>query len=1268
MQSESGILAPYVPRALLTRLARPIEVLSESVPCTMVLADVSGFTRLSERLARQGKEGAEQLVDVINACFSALLANAYGRGGSLVKFGGDAMLLMFYDQDGDQQHASRACCAAVEMRRILREVGRIRVGERPVVLRMSVGVHSGAYETFVVGGSHRELVIGGPAATAVVHMEEAACAGQILISADTAERLPRGCVSHECGPGWLLVRPPEPCEWRPPTGLPTPTEEVIAAFLPAAVRVDLLSGSAVPQHRTATIAFLQFGGLDRVLAAEGPESSARQLDELVRLVQDAAERYEVCFLDTDIAADGGKIRLSAGAPRVVGDDEERMLLTLRHIVDAGPSLPVRVGVHRGPVFTGQVGPAYRRWYAVMGDTVNLAARLVARAPVGHIYATRGVLGRAKTSFELTALEPFSVKGRSRRVDAADVGPPARAVVKRPAGRLQPPLVGRKREMSQVKAAIGAARRGRGTLLELVGETGSGKSRLLAEARGLAGGMTVLHATCEVYSRETPYRVWRDLLRQLLALGWDDPADKVLGRLDAEIAASTPELLPWLGLIAVVLDVPVPPSAEIQHLASGSSSSKLREVVLRFLGRALVVPTLVEIEHVHLMDAASIALFEALVRELESSAWAVLVTRREVPGGLILTDFRHERLDLGPLAHEDARALAVTAKESTHLPPHVVELAVERSAGSPEFLLDLLAAAAAGERDELPDNIGAATMARIDALDPRDGAIVRRAAVLGLSFSPHLLAHVLGAGEPMPDEAFWDRLSSVFARDPGGQVRFRRPAVQEAAYASLPFKLRRELHCVVGITLERDRSRTVEADPALLSHHFAAAGDCVRAHRYAMVAARHATERFSHADAAELYRRAIETARAGGLAADAPALAEAWEKLGDALRCTGELQAAARALTQARRLYYDPIAQARLCDSQAEVAERSGALTAAVRWLMRGLRYIEALQTTGARITRARLRSHLGGMRNRQGRWTEAVRVFREAIAEAEAVGELPALARACYGLDWALFELGPPSKPTHSWRALEIYEQLGDFEHEATVLNYLGMFAYFDGRWGEAIALYHKAREASERAGVPADAACTDCNVGEILSDQGRLDEAAAHLERARRVWLATGELPSVAFVDVLLARVAVRRGGSRAGVAQLKAATDELRRFGVDAYAEFGQALIVEAEAFTGDPTRALKLAREAMQQADQYRPVVERASGIALARLGRRDAAAEQLAHALQAARERRAYYEIAATIDVLDAIGRASDGLRRERDAILARLKVDRLPTRAVALTAA
>ena len=149
---------------------------------------------------------------------------------------------------------------------------------------------------------------------------------------------------------------------------------MIAAFLPAAVRTHLLGVESRPSTARLRLPSSAFGGLDELVAREGAAAAAQRLDELVRLVQEAADRYEVCFLDTDIASDGGKIRLSAGVPWVIGEDEERLLLALRHIVEAQPPLPVQAGVSWGPVFTAAVGPPYRRWYAVMGDTVNVAAR------------------------------------------------------------------------------------------------------------------------------------------------------------------------------------------------------------------------------------------------------------------------------------------------------------------------------------------------------------------------------------------------------------------------------------------------------------------------------------------------------------------------------------------------------------------------------------------------------------------------------------------------------------------------------------------------------------------------------------------------------------------------------------------------------------------------------------------------------------------------------------------------------------------------------
>ena len=336
---------------------------------------------------------------------------------------------------------------------------------------------------------------------------------------------------------------------------------------------------------------------------------------------------------------------------------------------------------------------------------------------------------------------------------------------------------------------------------------------------------------------------------------------------------------------------------------------------------------------------------------------------------------------------------------------------------------------------------------------------------------------------------------------------------------------------------------------MLSQHFALAGDHARAHRYAMVAAKRATERFSHADAARLYRRAIDAGRAYGLAAEARALADAWEQLGEALRCMGEPAAAARALTQARRLLGDdPIAQARLCHRHAQVAERSEALSAAVRWLQRGLRWLDWLDDAEAVACRARMRSYLGGIRNRQGRWAEAISTCRQAIAEAEAVGELSALAHACYALDWALVESGRRDEATHSWRALEIYRAARRSRARVHGAEQPRMFAYFDGRWDEAVELYRARRRVQRARRSACRCALTDCNVGEILSDQGRLDEAedapaarSPHLERDRR---AAGRR--------LRGRAAGAAGGAARlvpdGVRTLEAAAAELRRSGVEA------------------------------------------------------------------------------------------------------------------------
>jgi class 3 adenylate cyclase/tetratricopeptide (TPR) repeat protein len=1250
--------AAYLPRVLLHHLEDTPERIVRVLDGTCVFIDVSGFTKLSEQLARRGgREGAEQLADTIGASFERLLTVAYAHGGALLKFGGDALLLLF---EGDA-HVERACRSAVDMRRRLREAGPIEAGGGRVRLRMSVGVHSDAYPLFVVGRSHRELLIAGPPATEVVRMEKLAGTGEIVVSAATAAALPAGCVGAARGGGRLLRSAPalrdEPVadrDW-------TPDPAVVADALSTELRAHVLAGPQPPEHRVVSVAFLRFEGVDALVSERGAGAAALALDELVAAVQAAADEQQICFLGSDVDADGGKLILTAGAPRAAGDEEERMLLALRRVVEAETTLPVRIGVSRGPLFAGDIGPWYRRTYTVMGDVVNLAARLMAKAPPRTIYAATGVVQRSPTRFETTTLEPFAVKGIAQPVRALSIG----AVLGR-RGRAEAlpvrfPLVGRERELTQLEQALDDASRGRGRLIELVSEPGMGKSRLMEEVRDRSEGVRVLHAACEAYTATTPYATWSELLRKLLGLGLEEADHVVAAALRTAVEADDPTLEPWLPLLAVAAGAEAPTTPEVEQLAPDFRSAKLHEVVLRFLRRQLPGWALIEIEDAHLMDEASTQLILALARELPLLPWLVVVTRRDRDTGFTAAPAPHlVRVELEPLAPEQALALANVVTESSPLPPHLVSLAAARSGGSPQFLRDLLRAAAAGS-SELPESIEAAASARIDRLEPPDRTLVRRAAVLGLSFHPRHLDQLADAGVPPVDEDTWNRLAPYFTAGGGGYLRFRRQVVRDVAYAALPFRERRRLHAAAGAALEAELRDTADEQAARLSVHFLLADDHARAWRYARLAADRALRRAAYADAASLYRRALDAGRRLDIPPDE--LAGVWESLAEARVRTGELQEAAAALTTTRRLVADdPVRGARLLWQHARIAERVGNVHQTVRWSGRALRALDDRDDAAAAACRSHVVATLAAARQRQGRSAEAIRLARRAIADAEAAGEELALGHACQILDWALVESGRATEAGYSSRALEIFRRHGAADRESAVLNNMGGFAYRAGRWDEAVDLYRRGAEASARAGDVNYGAFADCNVGEVLSDQGRLEEAEPLLRRALQVWRGTADEHGVAFVSTLLGRLYVRAGRTDDGVELLRDALARFRALHVEVDAAFVEALLAEAALWAERPDEALAGVsdlRGRLPDDARLDPLLHHVAGVALARLGELAAAREELEAAVATARSFELPFELTLALDALDELS-GSHETSRERDDLLVRLDIVRLPS--------
>ena len=1233
----------------------------------MVFADVSGFTKLSERLARNGKSGAEELVGAISSVFTALLTESDSYGGDVLKFGGDALLLMF---NGDE-HLARACRAAHGMRRVLRQAGRIHTSSGDVVLRMSQGVHTGLFHFFLVGGRHAELVVAGPAATETVAMESAADAGEILLSPAAAERLDPRCVGKAKEGGRLLSAVPKAPEPGALSATAPPGVD-LNAFVPMALRGRLATVVDESEHRQVAVAFLHFAGVDALVESDGIDEVQSRLDSLTRAIVDACDEFGVTVICTDIGPDGGKFMLAAGAPEAHENSEERMLRAVRQVVDGDYGLRVRAGVNRGHVYAGAVGAPFRFTYSTMGDAVNLAARVMGKAAFGQVLATAAALERCPGRFEAEPVPPFMVKGKSQPVKAAVVGQALRgsgvAFVESDVA-----LVGRRDAIKRLDELLADVQAGRGNAVELVGEAGIGKSRLVAELVRQAVGFQAVVLQCEQYESNTPYFVARHLLRTALQITAEDAAGA--GRQLVESVARVDErLLPWAPLLAMAVDASVPPTPEFESLAPQFRRGRLHEVAAAVLAAALPAPSLVVVEDCGLMDEASAGLLAHLAASADERQWLLCLTRRPVSYGLNpAMGYDVETVELGPLAAPDAAELVDALLGDSALSPHLSARLVERSGGNPLFLRELVAAAASQpDVDDLPGSVESMVAARLDRLRPDDRRLVRYASVLGMRFDTALLAQALAPVLPhAADREAWERVGEFVAVE-GEGYRFRSELFRRVAYDALPFSRRRDVHGRVGAVIEASTEPGDETALALLSVHFHHAGRHAQSWRYSVAAADHARAVYANVEAAEFYRRGLEAARALDEVTSQD-VARVSEALGDVSEMAAMYDQAAAAYRAARQAAAgDVLAAARLMFKEGRVRERTSRYTDAVRWFGRGLKTLgqadDSRSAEDVAALRARLAVGYATVRQRQGRLADCVKWAEAAVVDATNGRDKATLAHAYFLLDAALTDLGRSEQSDYRYLALPIYEELGDLVGQANVLNNLGIDAYYEGRWDEALELYERDRQARERAGDVSMEATAANNIAEILSDQGRLVEAEALLRRVRQVFRNVNFPVGLALATSNLGRVAGRAGRVDEAIALFSNALTSFEAIKAESFVLETRARMAEMLAAAGRHEQALMLARAVRDGAAASNAAggvlnafVLRVEGQALAGLGRLDEARAALEGSLEVGRGAGLPYEAGLTLlalaDVEDGLGAAADAAahRAEGQAILRGLGV-------------
>lgn len=1212
VSAASDPLEPYLPRMAVSWLADDPDRRWRGVEGSLAFVDISGFTALTEALARQGKVGAEQLSDILSATFAELLTVAYADGAQLVKWGGDAVLLLFDGAD----HAARAARATYRMRERLSVVGRIRAGRTTVTLRMSVGIHSGEFHFFLVGDPevHRELVISGPAASRCAETEALAEADQIGLTAETVAVLDPSYVGGPLGEGALLAACPDLPDL-PPVRRPDPRGLDLGSLLPPPIRDHLRSARGEAEHRTIAVGFVQFGGTDALLAHEGPDALAEALDECVRSVQRAARRYGVTFFETDINRDGGKVMLTAGAPASADRNEERMLLAAAEIVSRPGRLTVRVGVNRGEVFSGDFGPEFRRTSSVKGDAINLAARLLGKAQPGQAVVTLRTLERSATAFEHEPIEPFLVKGKSEPVHAAVLGAPT--VPDEPLQR-RASLVGRESELAVLDDAVAGLLHGSGSLLDVVGGPGVGKSRLL-EALVERTDVPVTRMHGDEYESATPYWPFRAWLRALGGIGLEADDASVLADLDALVRHRDPALLPWLPLVADVLAVEAPPTPEIAALSPDFRKTRLETAVARFVAVIADGPHVLVVDDAHHLDDVSADLLAAIAGRPGAPAWLVAVARRESTRGFHPASTAR-RVDVGPLSDVDARALLEAELADSAVTRHDLDLMVRRAAGNPLFLHVLAGAARSGARvDTLPETVEAVVTAQIDQLPPDERTVLRVASVLGISFHESELRELL-RDRPLPTGPdSLERLGRFLRPLGAGRFGFAQQLLRDTAYEGLPYRLRREMHARAGDLLERTAPDLSDVS-ALLSLHFQMAGDGEKAWRYSCMAGDVAVGVNAHLEAAELFARALDVARSlRGI--DPQARARVVVALGDAYAALGRNDDAVATYVRARRLLSGDAAHAAaVLRREASTYRNLGRYDRAARAARDGIARLGGASDPASLRTRSELEVALAGVGLLRGRFVEGLDWAHRAVEHAEASGDRQAQADA-YGTLFSLkVSLGTPDREPGE-KALQLYGEAGDRAQEAKSLGNLAFLSWTEGHGAEALETFRRAERLAAESGDTYAEGAMAANVGDMLVLLGHADEAVQVLRRCIPGLRAAGLDSYLAVARRSLAMAYVGQGRADAGLALLDDVAVAQRALDEPDEAVITEACRAVALLALGAPAAADGVCRRALHEcasldAEQAVTQLLRVQGAALSDLGRYDEAADVLTRALAGA----------------------------------------------------
>ena len=870
MAALPGQLDRFFPNLLLERLAslQP----GADVPThrkflgVALFLDISGFTPLTEAMAQQGSAGVDQLANLLDIYFRALIEVLHAHGGDVVQFVGDALWAVWSTTpDGLSLAVGQAAACALAIRDSLNGYEVYPAIDFHLRLVLAAGelfaVDVAATEqqrTFMIGGAPFDQI-----RDAAKHAE----IGELVVSAQACSALAAWHPEITQSNGVTVVRR---LKLSPPSAplhavtFPETQHAILRRYLPALLPalLDSTGSEWLPELRPVITVFCSVTGLDY----DGPESAIR-LQRAIGEIYVAAKRFEGTVTRVAIDDKGTIALIVFGLPSQSHEDDAvratRSAIEIRRRLDC-LGISSALGVASGSVFCGIVGGAQRCDYTVYGDGVNLAARLM-QAARDSVYCDQTVFTSAKDMGVVFFRLPSTVlKGKSRPIAVY------RVLADEAEARLLRRMVGRPQQMQHLRNRLDALRRGIGAVTIIEGEPGIGKSRLISE---LIAQAKTLEIPCycgsgDAIEKSTAFHAWREIFQQILRL---DVPDTAAGRRDRVISyfKDDTELLRLAPLLNGILPLGMEDSDFTASLTADTRLANTRHMLLRILQMQVAKqPSILLFEDIHWMDSASWALLETACRDIKSMF--VVLAARPTPGESanrivsLINNIGAERLAIGALSREETNELLARCLGVSEVSAPLTMQIFERAVGHPFFSEELAfamrdsgmiilqgqAAVLSPEAENLsqfalPDSVQGVIRSRLDRLSLGQQLELKVASVIGQIFAVRLLQDI---APPTFDRQTLDKdldsiclaqLIAPYSHDSDLSYIFSHIITREVVYSTLTQSQRRQLHASVVSWYERTAAENLHLHYPLLSHHAINAGDTAKAVDYLEKSARQA---------------------------------------------------------------------------------------------------------------------------------------------------------------------------------------------------------------------------------------------------------------------------------------------------------------------------------------------------------------------------------------------------------------------------------------------